>query len=136
MLHIRTQRARHIESMLIRRRYYVDTSKLKLQLPRHFHVLFRCSFTERKIHLISTCFFRRNFDGWKTHIISMSFFKVISLVEKYTLSPRTILDVILLVENSTLFPRTSFDIISLVETRHCSTYFFRCNFSGRRIHVI
>ena len=43
--------------------------------PCHFHVLFRCNFADRKIHLVSTYFFQRNFTGRKIHVVSMYFFQ-------------------------------------------------------------
>ena len=65
-----TQRARHVESTSIRRRYYVDTLKTKFRrIPRHFHELFQCNFADRKILVVSTYFFRSNFAGRKIHIV-------------------------------------------------------------------
>ena len=111
-----TQWAHHVESTSIRRRYYVDTWKTKFdEFPRHFHVLFRCNFANRKIHDISMYFFRRSFTGWKILVNSTYFFGVILLLEKSSLFPRILFDVILMFEKSTLFPRTFFDVISMFE---------------------
>ena len=45
------------------------------EFPRNFHVLFRCNFADRKIHVVSTYFFQRNFDGRKIHVVSTYFFR-------------------------------------------------------------
>ena len=59
-----TQRAHHVESMSIRRQYYVDTSKTKFRrISMSFPRTFRCNFADQKIHVVSTYFFRRNFAG-------------------------------------------------------------------------
>ena len=102
-----------VDIMLIRRRANFD------EFPDHFHILFQCNFTDRKIHVVFTYFFRRNFADPKT-----------------TLFPRTFFDVILLVEKFTLFPRTFFDVISIAKKNHVVLrYFYWCNFTGRKIHV-
>ena len=58
-----------VDITLIRRRPNFD------EFPRHFHILFRCDFAGRKIHVVSTYFFRCNFDGRKIHIVSTYFFR-------------------------------------------------------------
>ena len=40
------------------------------EFPRHFQVLFRCNFADRKIDVVSTYLFRRNFTGRKIHVVS------------------------------------------------------------------
>ena len=76
-----SKRAHHVEFTSIRNRYCVDTSKSKFrQISRHFHVLFRCNFAGRKIHVVSTYFFRCNFDDRKIYLFPRTFFSVISLV--------------------------------------------------------
>ena len=80
------------------RRFDVDITSIRWrpnfdEFPRHFRVLFRCSFfnrrkihvvstyffrcnfTGRKIHVVSTYFFRRNLAGWKIHVVSTYFFR-------------------------------------------------------------
>ena len=54
---------------LIRRRPNFD------EFPRHFHVLFRCNFADRKIHVVSTYFFWRYFNGRKIDFVSTYFFR-------------------------------------------------------------
>ena len=55
--------------MSIRRRPNFD------EFPRHFHVLFRCNFDGRKLHVVSMYFLRCNFVGRKFHVISTYFFQ-------------------------------------------------------------
>ena len=45
------------------------------EFPRHFHVLFWCNFADRKIHVVSTYFFRRYFNGRKIDFVSTYFFR-------------------------------------------------------------
>ena len=85
------------------------------EFARHLHVLFRCNFDGRKIHVVSTYFFGRNSLVEKSTLFPRTFFDVISMAEKSMLFPRTLFDVISLVETSTLFRRTFFDIILMVE---------------------
>ena len=111
------QRAHDVESTSIPRGYYVDMSKTKLwRIPRHLHVLFRCNFADRKIHVASMFFF---FDVilmvQKPTSFQRTSFSVISMVKKYMLFPRTFFDAIVLVEISMLFPRTFFDVISMIQ---------------------
>ena len=62
--------------MSIPREYYVDSSKTKFRrVSTSFHVLFQCNFADRKIHGVSTYFFRFNLDGWKIHVVSTNFFR-------------------------------------------------------------
>ena len=68
------------------------------EFPSRFHVLFRC-----------------NFDGRNIHVDSTYFFDVISMVKKSKLFSRTCFDVISMVEKSTSISRTFFDVISMVE---------------------
>ena len=77
---------------LIRRRPNFD------EFPRRLHVLFRC-----------------NFDGRNIHVDSTYFFDVVSMVKKSKLFLRACFDVISIVEKSTSIPRTFFDVISMVE---------------------
>ena len=86
---------------------------------RHFHVLFRCNFADRKIHVVSMYFFRCNFDGRKIHVVSTYFFWC-------NFDGRKIHNV------STYFFRCNFDGQKIYVV---STYFFRCNFDGRKIHL-
>ena len=91
--------------------------------PRHFQVLFRCNFADRKIHVVFTYFFRFNFDGQRIHVVSAYFFQCnfdsrkIYVVSTYffrcNCSSRNIhgvsiysFDVILMVEKSTLLAST------------------------------
>ena len=62
------------------RRFNVDITWIRRrpdfdEFPIHFHVLFRCNFDGRKIHVVSTYFFRCNFDGRKIHLVSTCFFR-------------------------------------------------------------
>ena len=103
-----------------RRRFDVDIMSIRQrpnfdEFPSRFHVLFRCNFADRKIHVVSTYFFGCNFDGGKIHVVSTHFLDVILMVEKSTLFPRTFFDVISMVKKSMSFPRTFFDVISFVE---------------------
>ena len=59
------------------------------EFPRRFHVLFRC-----------------NFDGRNIHVDSTYFFDVILMVKKYKLFSRTCFDVISMVEKSTSIAHT------------------------------
>ena len=100
-----------------RRRFDVDITSIRRrpnfdEFPRRFHVLFRCNFAGRKIHVVSTYFFRCNFDGRKIHLVSTCFFRC-------NFFRRNIHGV------STYFFRRNFDgrIIHFV----CK-YFFRQNF--------
>ena len=121
-----TPRRIHVDSTSIRRRPNFD------EFLRHFHVLFRCNFADRKIHLVSTYFFRRNFAGRKIHVVSTYFFRRTG--RKSTLFPRTFFDVISMAEKSRLFPRTCFDVIFPVEisTLFLLT-FYRGNFDGKKL---
>ena len=110
-------------TMLNWRRFDVDITSICQRpnldkFPSHFHVLFRCNFADRKIHVASKYFFRCNFAGRKIHVVSTYFFRrnfsgfssiffnVISIVKNSTLFPRAFSGVILMVEKSTLFART------------------------------
>ena len=62
-----------------RRRFDVDIMSIRQrpnfdEFPSRFHVLFRCNFADRKIHVVSTYFFGCNFDGGKIHVVSTHFF--------------------------------------------------------------
>ena len=62
------------------RRFGVDITSIRGrpnfdEFPRHFHVLLRCNFANRKIHVVSTYVFRCNFDGRKIHVVSTYFFQ-------------------------------------------------------------
>ena len=68
------------DSTLIRRRFDIDIMSIDGRLnfdkfPRHFYVLFRCNFADRKIHVVFTYFFRYNFDGRNIHVFSTNFFR-------------------------------------------------------------
>ena len=61
-------------------RFDVDITSIRRrpnfdEFPRRFHVLFRCNFSGRKIHVVSRYFFRCNFDGRKIHVVSTYFFR-------------------------------------------------------------
>ena len=85
------------------------------QRPRYFHILFRCNFADRKIHVVSMYFFRCNFDGRKILVVSTYFFRcnfscqIIHVVSTYFFGA------ISQVKKSMLFPRTFFGVIQLVE---------------------
>ena len=53
-------------------RWYVE-DQISTNYPRRFQVLLRCNFADRKIHVVSTYFFRRNFDGRKIQVVSTYF---------------------------------------------------------------
>ena len=115
-------------------RFDVDIKSIRRRLnfdefPRHFHVLFRCNFADRrihvvstysfwrdfagrKIHAVSTYFFRCNFDGRKTHVVSTYFF---STEFQWSKNPHCFhvcfFDVVCLVEISTMFLLTFFDVL-------------------------
>ena len=62
------------------RRFDVDITSIRRranfnEFPRHFHVLFRCNFDGRKIHVLSTYSFCCNFDGRKIHVVSTYFYR-------------------------------------------------------------
>ena len=99
---------------LIRRRPNFDKS------PRHFHVLCRCNFADRNIHVVSTYLFWCNYEGWRIHVVSTYFLQC-------NFDGRKIHVV------SMFFFRCNFDGRKI---RVVSTYFFRCNFDGRKIHVV
>ena len=104
--------------MSILRRYVED------QISTNFHVIFTYFFDV--ISLIE-----------KSTLFQCTFCEVISLIEKCTLFPRTFFGVISLVEKFALFPRTSLAVISLFEiSTFFPVYLFRCNFDGRKIHVV
>ena len=73
-----------VDITLIRRRPNLD------KFPRHFHVLFRCNFARRKIHVVST--YSCNFPGPKFHDVSTYFFCTLFLL--------TFLDAVLMGKNS------------------------------------
>ena len=99
---LKTKRAHHVESTLIRRRYYFDTSKTKF---RRISTSFPCTFFD-VISLVE-----------KSSLFPRTFFGVISLVKISTLFPCILFDVISLVEISTFFYHGVY--------LHVSTYFFR-----------
>ena len=62
------------------RRFDMDITSIRRrpnfdEFLRRFHVLFRCNFADRKIHVVSTYFFRCNFDGRNIHGVSTYFFR-------------------------------------------------------------
>ena len=61
------------------RRIDVDITSIRQRpnfggFPRYFHVLFRCNFTDWKIHVFSTYFFWPNSAGRKIHVVSTYYF--------------------------------------------------------------
>ena len=128
------------------RRFDVDIMSIRRipnfdDFPRHFRLLFRCTFDDRKIRVFSTYLFWRNlagkkicvispyvfgcnFDDRKIHIVSMYFFDVILMVEKSTLFPRTLFDEISMVKKSMLFPSTFVGVILPVEKSTLFTHTF------------
>ena len=60
-----------VDSTLILRGYVED--QISTNYPRRFQVLLRCNFADRKIHVVSTYFFRRNLDGRKIQAVSTYF---------------------------------------------------------------
>ena len=87
------------------------------EFSRHFHVLFRCNFADRNIHLVSTYFFRPNFAGRKIHAVSTYFFR-------RNFDGRTINVV------STYFFRCNFSGRNI---HVVSNYFFQGNFDGQKL---
>ena len=53
-------------------RWYVE-DQISTNYPRRFQVLLRCNFADRKIHVVSSYFFRRNLDGRKIQAVSTYF---------------------------------------------------------------
>ena len=107
-----TQWTHHVESTSIdvditsiRRRRNFD------EFPRHFHILFRCDFAGRKIHVVSTYFFRCNFDGRRIHIVSTYFFRCNFDGRKIHVVSRTFISVTSMVVLCTLFLPTFFEVI-------------------------
>ena len=108
-----------------RRRFDVDITSIRQRpnfdkFPRHFYVFFRCSFTEQKLHIVSTYVFWRNFDGQKIHVVSTYFFEC-------NFAGRNIHVF------STYIFQCNFDGQKF---RVASTHFFQCTFSGRKNHVV
>ena len=61
------------------------------KFPCHFHILFQCNFTDRKIHVAFTYFNRYNVTVRKSMSFPRTFFDAISLVEISTLFlPRSV----------------------------------------------
>ena len=85
---------------------------------RHFHELFQCNFSDRKLHVVSTYVFRHHFDGRKIHIVPTYFSRCNFDGWKIHLA-------------TTYFFRCNF---SLRHIHGVSTYFFQLNFDGRKIH--
>ena len=107
------------------RRIDVDITSIRQrpnfdEFPRHFHLLFRCNFGDRKIPVVSTYFFRCNFNGRKVHVFSTYFFR-------YNFDGRKIHVI------SMYFFRCNF---ACQKIHVVSTYFFRCNFDGQKIYVV
>ena len=114
----------HIMWWKVTQRFDVDITWIRRrpnfdEFPRRFHVLLRCNFADRKIHVVSTYFFRRNFDGRKIHVVSTYFFRC-------NFDGRKIHVV------STYFFRCNFDGRKI---HVVSTYFCRCNFDGQKIYL-
>ena len=90
------------------------------EFPRHFHVLFRCNFADRKIHVVSKYFFQRNFTGRKIYVVSRYLFRCnfdgrkIHVVYTYCF-------------------RCNFDNRKI---HVVSTYFFQCNLYVRKIYLV
>ena len=60
----------HVDITSIRRRPNFD------EFPRHFHVLFRCNFSDLKIHIVSTYLFGVSSMVQKSTLFSLNFFDV------------------------------------------------------------
>ena len=119
---------------LNQRRYHVNITSIRQRpnfekFPRHFHVLFRCNFADRKPTLFprtfldvismiekskvfSTYFFRHNFAGRNIHVFCTYFFPCNFDGRKIHVVSLTFFDAILMVEKSTLFECTFFHKIS------------------------
>ena len=89
------------------------------EFPRHFRVLFRCSFDVRKIPIVCTYFFRRNFASRKIHVASTYFYWCNFAGQKIHVV-------------CTYFFWCNFDGRKI---HVVCTYFFWCNFDGRKISV-
>ena len=127
-----------------RRGFDVDITSIRRrpnfdEFPHHFHVLFRCDFAGRKIHVVSTYFFRCNFAGRKIHVVSTYFFRCNFAGRKSHVVPTYFfrrnfagrkIHVV-----STYFLRCNFNGRK-IHIHIISKYFFRCNFDGRKIHVV
>ena len=87
----------HVDTTSIRRRPNFD------EFPRHFHVLFRCNFSDLKIHIVSTYLFGVSSMVQKSTLFSLNFFDVTLMIEKSTLIARTFFDEISIARNPTSF---------------------------------
>ena len=123
-------------------RFDVDIKSIRRRLnfdefPRHFHVLFRCNFADRRIHVVSTYSFWRDSLVEKSMLFPRTFLDAISMVEKPTLFPRTFFDRISMVEKSTLFPCVLFRCsLSGRNIQDVFAYFFRCAFNGQKFNIV
>ena len=103
-----------VDSTWILRRYVED------QISTSIHVISANFFDGRKIHVVSTYFFRRNFAGQKIHVISTYFFRCnfngrkIHVVSTYSFRCN--------------FAGRKIQVVS--------TYFFWCNLSDWNMHVV
>ena len=95
-------------------RWYVE-DQISTNYPRRFQVLLRCNFADRKIHVVSTYFFRRNLDGRKIQAVSTYFCRCNFDGQKIHLV---------------------FDMLFFIEISSLSTYFFRRSFDGLIIHFV
>ena len=108
-----------------RRQFDVDIA-LICQRPNfdkfahHFHVLFQCNFSGRKIRDVFTHFFLCNLDGRKIHVVSTYIFWCNFSGPKLHL-------------NSTYFFRCNFFIRNIHGTY---TYCFQRNFDGQKFDVV
>ena len=130
-------------STLNRRHFDVDITWIRNirpnfdEFPRHFHVIFWRNFDGRKIHVVSTYFFRCNFDGRKNNVVSTYFVRCnfdgqkIHVVSMYFFWCK--FDGRKIHLASTCFFWCNFFHRNI----HCvSTYFFRHNFDGQIIDFV
>ena len=99
--------------------YFFDVISLIKESTLFPHT-FWSNFDCRKIHVVSTYFFRRNFDGHKIRVFLMYFFR-------HNFSGQKIHVV------STYFFRCNFDGKKI---RVVCPYFFRTNSNGQKFHVV
>ena len=90
------------------------------KFAHHFHVLFQCNFSGRKIRDVFTHFFLCNLDGRKIHVVSTYIFWCNFSGPKLHL-------------NSTYFFRCNFFIRNIHGTY---TYCFQRNFDGQKFDVV
>ena len=125
-----------------RRRFYMDITSIRqrpnfLEFPRHFHVLFRWIFADRKIHVVSTYFFWRNFDGSKICVVSTCFFFRVISMSKNPPCFHVLFWWIFAGQNIHVFPtcffRCNFPVQKILVV---FTDFISCNFDGQKIQIV